>query len=70
MQKSCLFSSTFNVKMATQKFTNFDVFLKILFYLFLERWEGREKERESNINVCLPLVYPLLGNWPATMHVP
>ena len=25
-----------------------------------------EKERERNINVWLPLVYPLLGTWPAT----
>ena len=27
------------------------------FFLPLERVEGREKERESNINVCLPLAY-------------
>ena len=33
-------------------------FLKILFvYLLLERGEGREKERERNINVWLPLVH-------------
>ena len=36
------------------------------FYLFLERLEGREKERERNINVWLPLMCPLLGTWPAT----
>ena len=35
-------------------------------YLFLERGEGREKERERNINVWLPLVCALLGTWPAT----
>ena len=35
-------------------------------YLFLERGEGREKERERNINVWLPLTRPLLGTWPAT----
>ena len=35
-------------------------------YLFLERGEGREKERERNINVWLPLERPLLGTWPAT----
>ena len=34
--------------------------------LFLERGEGKEKERERNINVWLPLVHPLLGAWPAT----
>ena len=28
--------------------------------------EGREKERERNINVWLPLTHPLLGTWPAT----
>ena len=35
-------------------------------YLFLERGEGREKERERNINVWLPVAHPLLGTWPAT----
>ena len=34
--------------------------------MFLERGEGREKERERNINVRLPLMCPLLGTWPAT----
>ena len=42
-------------------------FKKILFiYLFLEREEGKEKERVRNINVWLPLTCPLLGTWPAT----
>ena len=41
-------------------------FFKILFIYFLERGEGREKERERNINVCLPLESPLLGTWPPT----
>ena len=36
------------------------------FYLFLDRGEGREKERERNINVWLPLVHPQLGTWPKT----
>ena len=41
-------------------------FKKILFILFLERREGKEKERERNINVWLPLAHPLLGTWPTT----
>ena len=40
-------------------------FLKIFIYLFLERGEGREKERER-INVWLPVTRPQLGTWPAT----
>ena len=43
-----------------------DSFLKCFIYLFLERGEGREKERERNINVWLPLMCPLLGTWPTT----
>ena len=41
-------------------------FKNILFILFLERGEGREKERERNINVWLSLAHPLLGIWPTT----
>ena len=26
--------------------------------------EGREEERERNVNVWLPLAQPLLGTWP------
>ena len=44
----------------------FKYFLKDFIYLFLERGEGRETERERNINVWLPLMHPLLGAWPAT----
>ena len=40
--------------------------LKDFIYLFLERGEGREKERERNIHVWLPLTGPLLGTWPAS----
>ena len=36
----------------------------ILIYLFLERGEGKKKERERKINVWLPLVHLLLGTWP------
>ena len=35
---------------------------KYFIYLFLERGEGREKERERNINVWLPLVHPPTGD--------
>ena len=37
------------------------------FYLSLERREGKEKERERNIIVWLPLTSPLLRTWPATL---
>ena len=41
-------------------------FKKGFTYLFLERGEGKEKERETNISVWLPLMRPLLGTKPAT----
>ena len=40
-------------------------FFKILFVYF-ERGEGREKERERNISVRLFLLRPLLETWPET----
>ena len=40
---------------------------QVSFFLsFLDRGEGREKEKERNINVWLPLACPLLGTWPET----
>ena len=36
------------------------------FYLFIFRGEVREKERDRNISVWLPLTCPLPGTWPAT----
>ena len=42
------------------------LFFKGFIYLFLEREEGREKQRERNINVCLPLAQPLPRTWPTT----
>ena len=35
-------------------------------FIYLDRGEGREKERERNITVWLPLTHPLLGTWPET----
>ena len=40
--------------------------LYILKILFIERGEGREKERKRNINVWVPFMHPLLGTWPTT----
>ena len=39
---------------------------------FIERGKGRERKRERNINVWLPLICPLLGTWSANpaWHVP
>ena len=42
------------------------LFFKDFIYLSLDRGEGREKEREKNINVWLPLMHSHLGTWPAT----
>ena len=48
-------------------------FFKDFVYLFLDRGDWREKERERNIDVMcerytdrLPLAHPQLGTWPAT----
>ena len=41
-------------------------FFKIFFILLLDSREGREKERERDINVWLPLMLPLLGTWSKT----
>ena len=47
------------------------LFLKKDFiYILLEREEGREKERERNINVWLPLTCPHQGPGPQPRHVP
>ena len=42
----------------------------ISFYLFLDSREGREKERERNINVWLPLMCPYWGPGPQPRHLP
>ena len=41
-------------------------FVQDFIYLFLEKAEGKEKERKRNINVWLPLTHPQLGTWPTT----
>ena len=41
-------------------------FFKDFIYLFPERGEVGEEERERNINVWLPRVHSQLGTWPAT----
>ena len=43
-----------------------NLFLKNFIYWLLERWERREKKREKNISVWLPLPCPHLGTWPTT----
>ena len=45
---------------------NINVFLKDFIYLFLDRGEGREKKRERNINMWLPLMHPPLGTQPTS----
>ena len=49
----------------SQKYWVKEEFFKII-YLFLERGERKEKERERNINMWLPLMSPPLGTWTAT----
>ena len=43
---------------------NVCLFFLIFIYLFLERSEGREKERDRKIHVWLPLMWPPLETWP------
>ena len=47
-------------------FLFFSFFLFYFLNLFLESGEGKEKERERNISVWLPLLYHQPGTWPAT----
>ena len=60
-------SLTKKIKIRYWSFVSFHfviIFLRINF--LLEREEGKEKERERNINVWLSLAHPPLGNWPTT----
>ena len=47
---------------------NSQIFSSDFIYLFLERWEGRQKERALCARYInqLPLTYPAKGTWPAT----
>ena len=45
---------------------NNSLFFKDFIYVFLDRGEEWEKERERNITVWLPLMCPLPRTWPAT----
>ena len=54
-----------------KNFSCFIVYISRIFFLvlviyFLERGEGRGKERERKINVWLPLTCSPLGTWPTT----
>ena len=61
------YESITDIKIIITPITPEVLFLKNYFiYLFLERGEGKEEERERNINVWLPLARPQMGTWPAT----
>ena len=58
--------ATYVLKTRFNKGVLFKKIFKIFLNLFLERGEGREKERQRNTNVWLPLT-SLWGTWPATL---
>ena len=45
-------------------------FFKDFIYLFLDREEGKEKGKERNISMWLPLSHSVLGTWPIPRHDP
>ena len=47
-------------------FISLSFFIRFYLFTFLDKGEGREKERERNINMWLLLTHPLLGTWPTT----
>ena len=57
-----LFNERFFFLMGDLVFMIYLFFNKDFIYLFLERGEGKEKERERNIEVWLPLLCPQLGD--------
>ena len=60
------FPKSDSLELLTGKFSLSFFFFKDFIYLCLVRGERREKEKERNISVWLPLVCLLLGTWPAT----
>ena len=57
----CMSNNYFYVLLFSTSFPNSTSFFFLDFtYLFVERGDGREKERERNISVWLPLIRPLL----------
>ena len=46
-------------------FCMFFFIVSVVKVIFRE-WGGREEESQRNINVLLPLAWPILGTWPAT----
>ena len=51
-------------------FRSFAHLKKLFIYLFIDRREGREKKRERNISVWLPLMRPYQGCGMQRRHVP
>ena len=46
------------------------LFIFFISFIYFQRWEGREKEKERNINVWLPPHPPHWGPGPHPRHVP
>ena len=61
-----VFTQFFQLRKSQRACLLFVFFFKNFIYFFLDRGEGREKERDININVWLPLECPLLGTWHTT----
>ena len=53
---------TMAMNAAQHKIVNLLKTSKKIIYLSLERGEWREKERDRNLNVWLPLTWPTLGD--------
>ena len=59
-------SSSFPSPLSKNKWIKYFKKEKHFIYIFLEGELRREKKRERNINVWLPLACPRLESWPAT----
>ena len=67
MQMMIRFQCSYNQETGQAGFFLRFFFKKDFSYLFLDREEGREKERGRNTNVQLPLTCPPLGIEPVTL---